>query len=203
MAGGDVVISLAFVAVLAPFLVADHVLNADARAQKLAEERACFDRLASSLPSSALGPMLGTAITSAFGARGLRMELAVGNEAPAPGHVAAGKQQLTASLPILHLRKSARPDELAVEIGLQVRIHAVESARVAYESLLVFAEDFPDENPLMKRSRLYERIVAAHPQPRPLAEWCGAGGPALFSDDVRTGMNAIAAQLAQDLAAGP
>lgn len=152
--------------------------------QQLVQVQPCMEQLSSALPAIDYTSQFTDALAHA---------VRLGESGPTP-------LQLTITAPILQLRESSRPQYLALELGLQVRLENLDTKRTVYESLLLSAEGFPVQNPLDKRSRLYERLVAQRAQPRLMAAWCGATGGVLLKEDIETGLKHIAAQLVKDLA---
>jgi hypothetical protein len=151
--------------------------------QQVAQVQPCMAQLASALPAIDYTAQFADALAHA---------VRLGESGLTP-------LQLTISAPTLQLRESSRPHYLALELGLQLRLENLDSKRTIYESLLLYAEGFSVQNPLDKRARLYERLVAQRAQPRLMEEWCGATGGVLLKEDIETGLKHIAAQLVKDL----
>lgn len=151
--------------------------------QQVAQVQPCMAQLSSALPVIDYTAQFTDALAHA---------VRLGDSGPTP-------LQLTISAPTLQLRESSRPHYLALELGLQLRLENLDSKRTVYESLLLYAEGFPVQNPLDKRARLYERLVPQRAQPRLMEEWCGATGGELLKEDIEIGLKHIAAQLVKDL----
>lgn len=106
--------------------------------------------------------------------------------------------RLTASLPIVRLRESG-PQQLGLELALDVRVETVEGGRLDYHGLLLYSPGLPARNPHTARSPLYERRVPERPAPRPTDEWCGPDGAALLAGQLSAGLKHLAAQVVKDL----
>jgi hypothetical protein len=169
--------------------------GAQARA---AERQPCIDRLAATVASRDLTTDFSSALSNA-----LRPPPATEDGASEPRDQAresdsASDDRMTISLRILQLKESGRENDLALELGLEVRLEAADTGRLDYYALLLYAPALPAENPLTRRSPLYSRFIAERAPLRPVSEWCDAGGPALLNDDISVALKQIATQVAQD-----
>jgi len=151
--------------------------------QRAADIQACIDRLAETI--TAAPPAAEFASVLAAGSAGV-----AGQDA---GH------RLAVSVPILRLRQSGQPQNLALELGMEVRLEDAQSGRLDYYSLLLYAPDVPSQNPHTRLSPLYTQIVSERAPTHPTAEWCGGGGPALLRAEIAAGLQHIAAQVTLDL----
>jgi hypothetical protein len=174
--------------------------NARQAAEKhAAAARPCMTKLAGALPGIDYASLFSAALVEAVGSRGA---------GPIPGSerefiaVEQGRrtpQQLTFSIPVLQLRESSQAQDLALELGVHLRLEDNATRTVLYNSLLSYSRGFPVENPLAQRSRLYERLVPQQAQTHPLSDWCGTDGPDLLRGAIETGLQAIAGQFVLDL----
>ena len=152
--------------------------------QRAADIQPCIDRLAE-------------AITGAPPAAEFASILAAGSSTGVAGQDAG--HRLAVSVPILRLRQSGQPQDLALELGMEVRLEDTQSGRLDYYSLLLYGPDVPSQNPHARLSPLYMRIVSERAPTHPKAEWCGDGGPALLTAEIAAGLKHVAAQVALDL----
>lgn len=166
-----------------------HVLGqaaAGKEAEALAEaSRACIERLSAELTSVDGEARLRHALRAAF--------------PRAPASDRPEQSRLYAAPVLLRLRESARREDLALELGLHVRLETSAAPGTVYESRIVYAEPFPREHPFDRSTRLYERRTAQTPTAYPLARWCGPEGSTLLRQEIDAGLAAIARHLAQDL----
>lgn len=154
--------------------------------QRSAEMQDCVDRLAATIVGLDLAASFGHAVASD------------------PSPTAAGEQPVaphrwSVTMPVVRLRESGQPQQLALELGLDVRLESVDGGRVAYYGLLLYAPELPAQNPHTPRSPLYARIVPERAPSHPTSEWCGPDGPALLAAQVSDGLRHIAAQVLWDL----
>ena len=152
--------------------------------QRAADIQPCIDRLAET-------------IASAPPAAGFASVLAAGSSAD--GAEQDASHRLVVSVPILRLRQSGQPQDLALELGMEVGLEDVASGRLDYYSLLLYAPDLPKQNPHVRLSPLYARLVQERAPTHPVAEWCGDGGPALLTTEIAAALKQVAAQITQDL----
>jgi len=182
--------------------ISGHLLgqaSAEHRAQaRAAEMQPCIDRLSATVASRDLTTDFSSALSNA-----LRPPPAMEDRASEPPVQAresesGSNDRMTISLRILQLKESDRGNDLALELGLDVRFRAAETGRLDYYALLLYAPAPPAQNPHTPRSPLYSRFIAEHATPRPVSEWCDAGGPALLNDDISVALKQIATQVADD-----
>lgn len=167
--------------------------------QRAAAARPCIQQLAKTVPGINYAGQFTSAFSQAARARGSVLEISNERELATSGQPDRARYQLVIAAPLLQLRESAKPKHLSLELGLHVRLENSETKSVAYESLLVYGEAFPNQFPFAQGSRLYERLLPERSQPRPTSVWCGANGAALLQKEIRTGLEQIAAQIARDL----
>ncbi len=174
--------------------------SAEHRAGKqTADIQPCIERLSSTVASRDLAAEFSSALANA-----LRPQLATDDHASQPSAQAresdsGSNDRMTISLRILQLRESGRARDLALELGLDVRMEAADTGRLDYYALLLYAPTLQPQNPHTPRSPLYSRFIAERATPRPASEWCDAGGAALLDDDISVGLKQIAMQVARDL----
>jgi hypothetical protein len=152
--------------------------------QRAADIQPCIDRLAETVAGAPLAAKFASV-------------LAAGSSPGVAGQDAS--HRLVVSLPILRLRQSGQPQDLALELGMEVRLEDVASGRLDYYSLLLYGPDLPNQNPHARLSPLYTRIVPERAPTHLTAEWCGDGGPALLEGEIAAGLKHLATQVAQDL----
>jgi hypothetical protein len=175
-----------------------------AGAQQQAEQRAreaqpCMKRLSEALKDMEYAATLSSALKEYARSHGAMLDLDEKNASNKADQSGRAPLQLSISIPIMQMRDSAEAQYLSLELGLHVRLEAVDTGRAAYDGILLYAEGFPAQNPLAQRSRLYERLVPERAQPRLMSEWCGANGETLLRKEIGKGIKHIAAQLARDL----
>jgi hypothetical protein len=164
-----------------------------------ADFQPCLERLAAAVANRDVAADFSSAIANA-----LRADAATQDQASAPPAQAAepgnlGDYRLTTVLRILRLRESGLAHELALEVGLDVRLEAADRGRIDYYTLLVYAPEPPTQNPHTPRSPLYSRLLAERATPRPVSQWCDDGGPVLLDDQLSVALTQIATQVAHDL----
>ena len=167
--------------------------------QRAAAAQPCIQQLAKTVPGINYAGQFTSAFSQAARARGSALEISNKRELATSGQSDRARYQLVIAAPLLQLRESATPKYLSLELGLHVRLENSETKSVAYESLLVYGEAFPNQFPFAQGSRLYERLLPERSQPRPTSEWCGPSGAALLQKEIQTGLEQIATQLARDL----
>lgn len=167
--------------------------------QRTMEVQGCIQKLSVSLQAVDYATQFASALAESARSRGTVIDLNGKRATGTLGQEGGEPLRLTISVPILRLRESIEPQYLGLELGLHVSLKAGDSRRVAYDSLLLYAEGFPAQNPLTQISRLYERLVPERAQPRHIFEWCSSNGEALLRDEIRSGLNYLAAQLVRDL----
>lgn len=167
--------------------------------QRAAQAQPCMELLSKAVRAADYAPLFIASFTEAARARGAVIDAGSEQELATAGRGRLARQKLLITAPILRLRESGQPQSLALELGLHLQLEASETRSVVYDSLLLYAEGYPAQNPLAQRSRLYERLVPERAQPRPMAEWCGPDGAALLREEIGAGLKHIAAQLARDL----
>jgi hypothetical protein len=173
-------------------------------AQQQAEQRAleaqpCMKQLSEALKAMEYTTTFSSAFTESARSHGAMLDLDEKSASHKTGLSGRAPLRLRISIPILQMRDSAESQHLSLELGLHVRLEAVDTSRAVYEGVLLHAEGFPAQNPLTQRSRLYERLVPERAQPRLISEWCGENGATLLREEIGKGMAHIAAQLARDL----
>lgn len=167
--------------------------------ERAAEIQPCIDRLSTAIAGRNLPGDLSAALASVPRSPAATPDQVAALPSQGPGPSNVGDYRLTTSLPILRLRESGQGQQLALELGLDVRLEAAGTGRLGYHSLLLYGPESPLQNPHTPRSPLYARVMAERATPRPLSEWCDAGGAALLQDEVSAALKQIAAQAAQDL----
>ncbi|NJD34268.1 MAG: hypothetical protein FIA96_05440 [Betaproteobacteria bacterium] len=167
--------------------------------QRATEVQGCIQRISVSLQGMDYAAQFASALAETARTRETATDLNEKRAVGTPGQEGDVPQRLAISIPILRLRESVEPQYLGLELGLHVSLEAGESRRVAYDSLLLYAEGFPAQNPLTQTSRLYERLVPERAQPRHISEWCSSNGEALLRDEIGAGLKYLAAQLVRDL----
>jgi hypothetical protein len=177
---------------------------ARASAEKRAEDRVveaqpCIDRLANAVGAIDYSSRFVTALGQAARERGTALDLNSPRQTAQTAKSESARYRLTMSLPILRLREADQPQYLALELGLELRLEAVDSRSVGYYSMLYYAPELPIQSPLAPRSSLYAQFVSQRAKPRPISEWCGANGAALLAEEVSAALTQIAAQVARDL----
>lgn len=170
------------------------------RAQaQAAEFQPCIDRLSAIVAGRDLAVDFSSAFASALRSHAATQDRASEHPAQPPESDDVSNYRMTTALQILRLRESGQGHELALELGLDVRLEAADTGRLDYYTLLLYAPELPAQNPHTPRSPLYSRFIAERAGSRPASEWCDAGGAALLNDEITVALAQIATQVAQDL----
>jgi hypothetical protein len=166
----------------------EHLGQSSARrmaSQRDTEMKACIERLAKTQTDmdyrNALASQLEAIARSDHTARGQPLE------------------RLNAEIVLLRLREGKSPQDLALELGVRLRMEPTHAHTVSYETLLVSGEPFPAQDPFAEGSRLFQRLVPPSAQSHPVSEWCGTGGAKLLSEEVGIALKHIAEQVRGDL----
>lgn len=167
--------------------------------QRSLEAQACMKRLSEALKVVEYTAAFSSALTESARSRGAVLDIDEKSASNKTGQSERAPLRLRISIPIMQMRDSADAEYLSLELGMHVRLEAADTGRAVYEGVLLYAERFPAQNPLVQRSRLYERLVPERAQPRLMSQWCGANGETLLREEVGKGIKHIAAQLARDL----
>lgn len=172
-------------------------LSSRAAADRSAQARAtealpCIEKLSQSLSDVQYASVFASAVAASMRSHASTVEFTAERES-------AAARRMVIDVPMMHLRESSDPESLALEMGVRVRLHPLDSPLLAYDSLLVFGEDFPAQNPLVPCSRLYQRLIPEHARPHPIAQWCGPNGEALLKEEIGMALQHIARQVALDL----
>ncbi len=174
--------------------------SAEHRAGKqTADIEPCIERLSAIVSTRDLAAEFSSAFTNALRSQPATEDHASQRSAQARESDGGSDDRMTTSLRILQLRESGRANDLALELGLDVRLEAADTGRLDYYALLLYAPALPAQNPHTQRSPLYSRFIAERATPRPASEWCDAGGAALLNDDISVALKQIATQVAHDL----
>jgi hypothetical protein len=183
-------------------VISGHLLgqaSAEHRAQaRAAEMQPCIDRLSATVASRNLTTDFSSALSNALRPPPATQDSVSEPSVQAHESDSASNDRMTISLRILQLKESDRGNDLALELGLDVRLAAADTGRLDYYALLLYAPALPAQNPHTPRSPLYSRLIAERAKPRPVSEWCEAGGPALLDDDISVALKQIATQIAHD-----
>ena len=155
----------------------------------------CLERLSATISSMNVA----TAFASALGAAaaGPAQAGSAPNSAEAPAPIATHRWSV--SLPVLRLRESGQAENLALELGLALRLEDVETGRLAGYELLLSGPGLPLQDPLTPGSPLYSTIVPERATPRPVDDWCGPDGADLLSAEIAQALKNVAAQVVRGL----
>jgi hypothetical protein len=174
--------------------------SAEHRADKQAADiQSCIERLSAAVSSRDLAADFSSALARALRPPPVTDDHASRSETQSPESEGRSNDRMTASLRILQLRESGRENELALELGLDVRLEAADTGRLDYYTLLVYGPGPSAAGPNTPHSPLYSRLVAARATPRLVSEWCDAGGAQILNDDISVALEQIAAQVTHDL----
>lgn len=175
-------------------------IMAEKRAQEhLAAAQPCIDRLARAAEAFDYASVFAPALGDAARSLGVALELHDRSHAAASGQDARTPYRLTTALPMLSLREAEAPQQLALELALEVRLEAAQSGGVRYYSMLRYAPALPIQSPLTPRSPLYAQFVPQRARSHPESEWCGVDGPAMLAQEISVALKRIAEQVARDL----
>jgi hypothetical protein len=129
--------------------------SAEHRAAKQAADiQPCIDRLSAIVSTRDLAADFSSALGNA-----LRPQPATEGHVPQPPAEArdigsTSTDRMAISLRILRLRESGRANDLALELGLDVRLEAADTGRLDYYALLLYAPALQPQNPHTPRSPL-------------------------------------------------
>jgi len=171
--------------------IAEHAIEAhDAAKVRQAEEAAapCVDAVSRQLRDFDLDGALRSAFAAQLGERLLDQA----DDGTA--------DRLAVSLERLRLRECRERATLCVDIAVRLRLTEATTGIPRLEERLTYSALYPPGDPFKAGTRLYERLVRPTSRCTALADWCGPYGPQLLEEEIRRGFDAIAAQLARDLA---
>lgn len=172
--------------------------ESEARA-RASEAQPCIDRLSKEAAAADYSTLFAAAFAEAAHSVGTVVDLDGGQRSKGASRKSSARHRMTTSLPILRLRESGQAGHLALEVGLNVRLEALDEGGVAYYNTLLYAPELSVQSPFAPRSPLYMRLVSERARERPMSEWCGPDGPALLKREIAVALKAIAVQLARDL----
>ena len=176
------------------------LLHQSSEAQRARAQAAQLQPCLEGLSSSIAGYDAAAAFASALvAAPGPSRETATAAGVATAAEAASAHRRWSVALPILRLRDAGAPDSLVLELALAVRLENLDTARLEAYALMVSGPEPPAQDPHSPASPLYMRLVPERAEPRPLDEWCGAGGGALLHAEIERAMKNIAAQLVRDL----
>lgn len=176
------------------------LLHQSSEAQRARAQAAQLQPCLEGLSSSIAGYDAAAAFASALvAAPGPSRETATAAGVATAAEAASAHRRWSVALPILRLRDAGAPDSLVLELALAVRLENLDTGRLEAYALMVSGPEPPAQDPHSPASPLYMRLVPERAEPRPLDEWCGAGGGALLHAEIERAMKNIAAQLVRDL----